>query len=162
MPASLCELTSLTRLTGCWHTQEIKLSQAQLTYKFPQDPAATPVFPDGDGNSFRNWHRDLNNFGTDRHLHVISYYTQLISSRYTHLRVSRLRALLDGRSALPVSTHGCCILLSSGCVACMLRSFVRAGPHEVLRGKSVSLRVGIALTDMTTLNSGVTMLGRFA
>jgi hypothetical protein len=63
MPASLCELTSLTRLTGCWHTQEIKLSQAQLTYKFPQDPAATPVFPDGDGNSFRNWHRDLNNFG---------------------------------------------------------------------------------------------------
>ena len=76
------------------HSADIKLSHAQLTYKFPQDPEAEPVFPDGDGQSFRNWHRDLNNFS----------------------------------------------------------------PHDVLRGAAVTLRVGLALTDMSTEDSGVTML----
>lgn len=32
------------------------------------------------------------------------------------------------------------------------------GPHDVLRGSVVTLRVGIALTDMDTPDSGVTML----
>lgn len=76
------------------HSADIKVSHAQLTYKFPQDPEAEPVFPDGDGQSFRNWHRDLNNFS----------------------------------------------------------------PHDVLRGAAVTLRVGLALTDMSTEDSGVTML----
>jgi hypothetical protein len=68
-----------------------RLSHAQLTYKFPQDPSVAPTYPDGDGKKFRNWHRDLNNFRQ----------------------------------------------------------------HDVLRGAKATLRVGIPLTDMSTVDSGV-------
>ena len=38
------------------------LARAQLTYKYPQQQRQEPLYPDGDGRSSRNWHRDLNNF----------------------------------------------------------------------------------------------------
>ena len=41
---------------------DIRLSGGNLIYKYPQPVSCTPVYPDGDGRSFRNWHRDLNNF----------------------------------------------------------------------------------------------------
>jgi ectoine hydroxylase len=41
---------------------EIRLTQANIIYKYPQPASDTPIYPDGDGRSFRNWHRDLNNF----------------------------------------------------------------------------------------------------
>ena len=41
---------------------DIHLTPANLIYKYPQPASHEPVYPDGDGRSFRNWHRDLNNF----------------------------------------------------------------------------------------------------
>ena len=43
-------------------SSDIRLSGGNLIYKYPQPVSPTPVYPDGDGRSFRNWHRDLNNF----------------------------------------------------------------------------------------------------
>ena len=41
---------------------EIRLTRANIIYKYPQPASDAPIYPDGDGRSFRNWHRDLNNF----------------------------------------------------------------------------------------------------
>ena len=41
---------------------DIHLMRANAIYKHPQPLSREPVYPDGDGRSFRNWHRDLNNF----------------------------------------------------------------------------------------------------
>ena len=41
---------------------DIHLMRANAIYKHPQLLSREPVYPDGDGRSFRNWHRDLNNF----------------------------------------------------------------------------------------------------
>lgn len=41
---------------------DIYMMRGHLIYKYPQPQSDEPVFPDGDGRSFRNWHRDLNNF----------------------------------------------------------------------------------------------------
>lgn len=64
---SLALRSRLSELVHRWSvgtdSQDIKLSPAQLTYKFSQKPGDPPVFPDGDGRTYRNWHRDLNNFG---------------------------------------------------------------------------------------------------
>ena len=43
-------------------SSDIRLSGGNLIYKYPQPVSPTPIYPDGDGRSFRNWHRDLNNF----------------------------------------------------------------------------------------------------
>lgn len=43
----------------------IHLMRGHLIYKYPQPASNDPVYPDGDGHSFRNWHRDLNNFSED-------------------------------------------------------------------------------------------------
>ena len=43
-------------------SSDIRLSGGNLIYKYPQLVSSTPIYPDGDGRSFRNWHRDLNNF----------------------------------------------------------------------------------------------------
>ena len=40
----------------------IHLMRGHLIYKYPQAASDQPLYPDGDGRSFRNWHRDLNNF----------------------------------------------------------------------------------------------------
>lgn len=44
---------------------DIRLTRANIIYKYPQPVSATPIYPDGDGRSYRNWHRDLNNFSPD-------------------------------------------------------------------------------------------------
>ncbi|NKB71422.1 MAG: hypothetical protein GKR89_30485 [Candidatus Latescibacteria bacterium] len=43
-------------------THDLHLMRGNIIYKYPQPESATPQYPDGDGRSFRNWHRDLNNF----------------------------------------------------------------------------------------------------
>jgi len=43
----------------------IQLMRGHIIYKYPQPASNEPVYPDGDGRSFRNWHRDLNNFSVD-------------------------------------------------------------------------------------------------
>ena len=40
---------------------DIHLTRANAIYKHPQPLSYDPVYPDGDGRSFRNWHRDLKN-----------------------------------------------------------------------------------------------------
>ena len=40
----------------------IQLTRTHVIYKHPQPRSDDPLYPDGDGRSFRNWHRDLNNF----------------------------------------------------------------------------------------------------
>ena len=40
----------------------IQLTRTHIIYKHPQPRSDDPLYPDGDGRSFRNWHRDLNNF----------------------------------------------------------------------------------------------------
>ena len=40
----------------------IRLIRSNIIYKYPQPASDDPLYPDGDGRSFRNWHRDLNNF----------------------------------------------------------------------------------------------------
>ena len=40
----------------------IHLTRTHIIYKHPQPRSDDPLYPDGDGRSFRNWHRDLNNF----------------------------------------------------------------------------------------------------
>jgi ectoine hydroxylase-related dioxygenase (phytanoyl-CoA dioxygenase family) len=63
--------SALTQLTTCSTTvplvlqllsPEIRLTRANIIYKYPQPVSDQPTYPDGDGRSFRNWHRDLNNF----------------------------------------------------------------------------------------------------
>ena len=44
---------------------DIHLMRANMIYKHPQPASDEPIYPDGDGRSFRNWHRDLNNFAPD-------------------------------------------------------------------------------------------------
>ena len=44
---------------------DLHLMRTHLIYKYPQQESDTPIHPDGDGRSFRNWHRDLNNFAPD-------------------------------------------------------------------------------------------------
>ena len=44
---------------------DIHLTRANLIYKHPQPASDEPIYPDGDGRSFRNWHRDLNNFASN-------------------------------------------------------------------------------------------------
>lgn len=41
---------------------DLRLMRTHLMYKYPQPASDTPIYPDGDGRKFRNWHRDLNNF----------------------------------------------------------------------------------------------------
>ena len=57
-PATLSAATQLMR------SGDIHLAKSQLTYKFSQSGRNRSefVYPDGDGKTFRNWHRDLNNF----------------------------------------------------------------------------------------------------
>ena len=57
-------------LLAGYYPQDIKLSHTQLTYKFSQDPTVEPTYPDGDGTTFRNWHRDLNKQVPSRSLSV--------------------------------------------------------------------------------------------
>jgi len=44
---------------------DLHIMRTHLIYKYPQPESDTPIYPDGDGRSFRNWHRDLNNFATN-------------------------------------------------------------------------------------------------
>ncbi|MBT5873015.1 MAG: hypothetical protein HOH43_06315, partial [Candidatus Latescibacteria bacterium] len=44
---------------------DLHLMRTHLIYKYPQESSYEPIYPDGDGRSFRNWHRDLNNFAPD-------------------------------------------------------------------------------------------------
>lgn len=44
----------LSAVVQLMHSADIRLSHAQLTYKFPQDAAAEPTYPDGDGKNHRN------------------------------------------------------------------------------------------------------------
>ena len=50
---------------------DIRLTRANLIYKYPQPVSAAPTYPDGDGRSFRNWHRDLNNFSPNHPMTII-------------------------------------------------------------------------------------------
>ena len=43
----------------------IHLMRTHIIYKYPQPPSDDPLYPDGDGRSFRNWHRNLNNFAAN-------------------------------------------------------------------------------------------------
>ncbi len=46
-------------------SHNIHLMRGHIIYKYPQPASDDPLYPDGDGRSFRNWHRDLNNFSPD-------------------------------------------------------------------------------------------------
>eukprot|EP01043_Picozoa_sp_COSAG02_P067575 COSAG02_NODE_10916_length_1832_cov_1.335257_1_plen_171_part_00 len=44
----------LSAVVQLMHSADIRLSHAQLTYKFSQDGESDPTYPDGDGKSHRN------------------------------------------------------------------------------------------------------------
>ena len=44
---------------------DLRMMRGNIIYKYPQPESDEPLFPDGDGRSFRNWHRDLNNFAAN-------------------------------------------------------------------------------------------------
>jgi ectoine hydroxylase-related dioxygenase (phytanoyl-CoA dioxygenase family) len=44
---------------------DIYMMRGNIIYKYPQPESPEPLYPDGDGRSFRNWHRDLNNFASN-------------------------------------------------------------------------------------------------
>jgi ectoine hydroxylase-related dioxygenase (phytanoyl-CoA dioxygenase family) len=56
---------TLSAVCQLMRSGDVHLTKAQLTFKFSQWGRSRNelVYPDGDGASFRNWHRDLNNFG---------------------------------------------------------------------------------------------------
>lgn len=65
---ALVELTTNSRtvpLVVQLLSYNIHLMRGHLIYKYPQAASDEPIYPDGDGRSFRNWHRDLNNFTPD-------------------------------------------------------------------------------------------------
>ena len=65
---ALIELTTYNRtvpLVIQLLSYNIHLMRGHLIYKYPQPASDEPLYPDGDGRSFRNWHRDLNNFTPD-------------------------------------------------------------------------------------------------
>tara|TARA_B100000029_G_scaffold516818_1_gene635157 strand:- start:1871 stop:2701 length:831 start_codon:yes stop_codon:yes gene_type:complete len=41
---------------------DIHLMKGHIIYKYPQPTTNKPLYPDGDGRTIRNWHRDINNF----------------------------------------------------------------------------------------------------